>query len=218
MQPGNDFNDKKLRSLLGDVRIPAELKDELREIPHLAEQTTLAKAAVRNGQRKSTRWMAFAASLVLVATLTAWLYRDWGTPSQANRSTAGRVGQAGDHPADHGQAGATENDATGAIVDGSGLQISAESVQAVADQIIETQELDRLHRQLATLQRRNASPRLAPEEYEALLTAMANEVALDMGGDTRRLIAELNSVVTKFPNTTGAEYARQVINTRTRSN
>ena len=193
------FDDEQLDALLRDVSVPSDLKDSLRQISQMTDESQDAienknepkKNSSPNGS--SVTWMlVLAASLAAVAAFAGW---QWYSGQNAN-DAPGMVVEM-----DRSNSNNDEQPIKLAELD---QEISA--VTAMLAQI----EIQKMEQRLFHSETRYESE-LANREVQSIIVAIADQISLPLGGDSESVKSDMAQVIKTFPGSKGAEIAREYL-------
>ncbi len=193
-----EFNDEELDALLQEVDVPADLKDQLRQISQQSPSQETPKSVrppQTNGSLK--RILAIAATLLaIVGFLTYSALTEKEQPIADNPTP---------------EVDSTNSPDTTDLVDRATTQQMEE-----LDQLVNELELSQLRSRLARLNESNSEFGYSTtandtREYTAMILALSDQSAIDHGGSTDSVIDDMQFVIESFPGTEGAKLAEQFI-------
>lgn len=186
------LDDQELNARLRDVEIPAELGQRLLALPSGKEvakkRTPLALAKM---------WLATAAAIAAVVVASRW--------TGETKPVTGVVSGRGENDrivigAKPSPRSALEVDAIGEIrggVDRVDAKVRERTIRALSRSLLERKE--------------SAAPTLDSRQRTALIVAMADQSALELGVSPRQVVQDMSRIMERFPNTSGAKLAEQFI-------
>ena len=213
----NLLSDEQLAALLRDVKVPADFADELRAIPHSQiESTESTGAPVRKLETPSESRVPWGSLLVLAASLLAvgaffawpWIVGDGelGTDS-ATIVRSDPTKPAKPNPPDS-QLTPTPEPGTAELF--AQTVTTTEAIEAALHEI----EMQRLRKQLAQVKQSTPTYSMEPREYDSLITAIADQTILQLGGSESTVKQDMVHVIKTYPNTAGATIAQEFLDSR----
>lgn len=222
MDPNPELNDEQLDALLGNLEVPADLKDQLRKIT-----SSNSGVIVLHTKSQQTwingRMLAIAATLLAVAGFLSW---SWITAPNAvapsvvkgktNPEGIGDVKEPGKVEAEkkeedgNGKRPSDANSRLANATDSNPADLESRHQDQI-DALMQDIELQNLRYRLAKLESTSSSY-LPPNEYESIVQVVAHRSSLELGGDESRIRNEMLSVISQYPETRGAELAQQYVN------
>ena len=228
----------ELSTLLRDVDVPLELKQQLRQIDNqrpsvepiespiskqhskeLHDRAARAIPQIVGGRRRASGlvWLAAACCAGLCVGLASWL--GWlAMVAEQRPITGGDTEQTG-QPNQTSQVPTEPNvsdeevagDFEGSLeLQARQLVASMNRVSGEVNRVLGERERKRLQSRLQDLNRRNRQ-KLQSGERTALILAIADQTCLPLGGPVDQLQTDLIQVSQKFPGTQGAAIADEVL-------
>ena len=205
------LSDDELDALLRGVDVPTDLQGDLRKIPQ-AQSEPLSKQTEQVGQqsdRKLSRWrvttvLTLAATLLGLGLFFAWpLINGNETPIASSTENIKKPSP-------------TDPPATAESVE------SAESAELVEltrnttrqiDSVLHEIEMLELRSRLAEIEQSLAQS-LDHREYQSLITAVADQSILQLGGSEQTVKEDMVQVIKNYPDTIGSKIAQEFIDSR----
>ncbi len=226
--PDERLTDQQLDALLRKVDVPADLMDSLRAIPQThagadsngdpnedaktnSVSVTVPKTETAHSLWRGSLLMALAATLLAVGAFFAW-------PFVAGQNTNGpevveNVENDGPVPKSTDPQPAP---AAGTNPDRSEILVAAETANEAIEAALHEVEMQQLRNRLAEIKQSTpSSGTMDPHEYNSLITAIADQTILELGGSEEAVRDDMAQVIKLYPNTTGAAIAQEFINSHT---
>ena len=198
------LSDSELDALLRGVDVPTDLQDDLRKIPQ-QQSKPLSKQAEQVGQQsdhKLSRWristvLALAATLLGLGLFFAWpLSNGNGTPIASSTESI----------KDH-------SPATAESVESAELIELTHNTTRQIDSMLHEIEMLELRSRLAKIEQSLAQS-LDHREYQSLITAVADQSILQLGGSVQTVKEDMVQVIKNYPDTIGSKIAQEFIDSR----
>ena len=210
MEFDNELNDEQLSEMLRQVAVPDNLKQQLKEIASDTVERREETPGHRNGF-PSSLWV-LAASLAAVATvvgITLWV----NSPDPDSTLADGPVMVS---PAPR-QGAPPESSSAPPNPDRSAASRRLADHTDTMDDIesrLELQEIARLEARLNELQQ--AEHRLQSlEDVDSVVLAVADQTVMPLGGRPQRAEAAMSQIISRYPDTRGAQMAREFLERQT---
>lgn len=207
MNPKKQPTDQELKALLRDVKVPADMKDRLRQIPKyeddsLETQPPRKSTPVANPNPLRNGWLvaALAACVAGIGLFLSWEH--WSQTSLDPNPVADKA-LLDKKPAPPND---TNRNSTAIAAAKESIFRERESIDLAVEQL----EIEKLRSQLAELN--TAQPtQIAPRENNAMIRAIAAQTALNLGDDPDSVSQEMSFVIKKYPQTRGADLAKRFL-------
>lgn len=208
------LSDSELDALLRGVDVPTDLQDDLRKIPQ-QQSKPLSKQAEQVGQQsdhKLSRWristvLALAATLLGLGLFFAWpLINGNGTPI-ASPSESIKDHPPSDPPVTAEAVKSVESADSAELV-----ELTRKTARQI-DSMLHEIEMQELRSRLAKIEQ-SPGQALDHREYQSLITAVADQSILQLGGSEQRVKEDMVRVIKNYPDTIGSKIAQEFINSR----
>ena len=217
-EPDNLLSDQQLDALLRDVDVPTDIADELRAIPRTQSQNDAADRKLDTPSSAGTPWrisplLVLAASLLAVSAFFAWPWIVGDSELGTDPSTVVRSGPTEPvKPTDPTQPNSTDSQLNPTLESSTAeLLARTEAIEAALHEI----EMQRLREQLAEIKQSTPTHySMDTREYDSLITAIADQTILQLGGSEDTVRQDMVRVIKTYPNTAGATIAQDFLDSR----
>ena len=205
------LSDDKLDALLRGVDVPTDLRDDLRKIPQ-AQSEPLSKQAEQVDEQPDNqlgRWrvttvLALAATLLGLGLFFAWPLINGNETPIASSTENIKKSSTSDSPA---TAESVESVESAELV-----ELTRNTTQQI-DSVLHEIEMLELRSRLAEIEQSYAQS-LEHREYQSLITAVADQSILQLGGSEQTVKEDMVQVIKNYPDTIGSKIAQEFIDSR----